>query len=86
MQPTCWVANTDVVHLQALFLQKKHIFIWLFGWTAICVVYKFSLMGGLTLCLGLTWLLLLLGYLISFLIVCVLSLFISSLFHCYSFR
>ena len=54
-----------------------------FGWGGhlICVVYKFSLTSGLTLHLGLIWLLLPLDYLISDLIVHVLSLFILSVFH-----
>ena len=91
MWPTCWAADTDVVHLLALFSQKKHIFVRLFGqWPTsqlICVVYKFSLTGGLTLHLGLIWLLLLpLDCLLSDLIVCVLSLFILSVFHWYGFR
>ena len=60
---TCWAADTNVECLLALFLQKKHI---LYGFLVgqptgqhICAVYKFTLTGGLTLHLGLMWLLLL---------------------------
>ena len=39
MWPTCQAADTDVVHLLALFLQKKHIFVGLFGWAANGLTY-----------------------------------------------
>ena len=81
-------ANTNFIHLLALFLQKKHIFVWHFGRSAnICAVYKFSLTGGLTLHLGLIWLLLLpLDILLSEFIVHVSSLSFLSVFRWYSFR
>ena len=83
-------ANRNVC-LLVLFSQKKHIFIWLFGWAGvnqlICVVYKFDFTGGLTLHLDLIWLSFLpIDCLLSDLIVCVLSLYILSLFHWYIFR
>ena len=49
----------------------------------VCVVYKFNLTGGLTLCLGLLCLLLLLDCLRSDLSVCILQLFILSSLCCY---
>ena len=91
MQPTCWPDNTNVICLLALFLQKKHIFIWLLVTQLtsqhICTVYKFSFTSGLTLCLGLIWILLLpLDILLSEFIVHVSPLSFLSVFCWYSFR
>ena len=58
-QLTCWVANPHVICLLALFPQKNNI-LYDFEGCLFCVVYKFNLTGGLTLCLGLRCLLLLL--------------------------
>ena len=55
------------------------------GWL-VCVLYKFNLTGGLTLCLGLLCLLLLLDCLRSDLSVHVLQLFTLSSFHWYGFK
>ena len=39
MQLTYQAADSNVVHLLALFLQKKHIFVQPFGWAANWVTY-----------------------------------------------
>ena len=56
-----------------IFAKETHFCTTIWLGQLICVVYKFSLMGGLTLHLGLTWLLLPLDCLLSYLIVHVLS-------------
>ena len=91
--PTCWVANWHSCTFTGFISMKETLFHMTFevGWLTgqfVCVVYKFNLTGGLTLCLGLLCLFLLLDCLRSDLSVCVLQLFIlSSLCSCwYSFK
>ena len=56
----------QIIHLLALFLQKKHFFVWLLKLGSLSsVAYKFSLTGGLTFHSGLFCLLLLLNCLRS---------------------
>ena len=43
MWPTCQAADTNVVCLLALVLQKKHIFVQLLGWPADWPTYVCSL-------------------------------------------
>ena len=74
------MADTNVIYLLALFLQKKHFFIWLLvSWPTgqhLCTVYKFSFTGSLTLCLGLIWMLLLPLHIFSFVIYCSCIIFV----------
>ena len=69
-----------------IFVKETHFRMTFWSGQLICVVYKFSSSSGLTLHLGLIWLLLSLDCLISDLIVHILSLFILSVFHWYSLR